>query len=45
MEESVFDLTLKIQIYKKGMTTTQVNNFVVTFVVKLRGVESKNICF
>ena len=41
MEESIFYITFKIQIYK-GITTTQVNNFVRTFVVKLRGVETEN---
>ena len=42
MEESVHDLTLKIQNKKKGITTTHVNDFVGYFVVKLRGVEAEN---
>ena len=42
MDEYVFDITLKIQIQKKGMTTTHVDGFVGTFVVKLRGVKTNN---
>ena len=42
MEEYIFDLTLKIRSQKKGMTTTQVNYFVITFVIKLCGVNTEN---
>ena len=45
MEESVFYITLNIRIQKKGMTTTQVNNFVGSFVVKLRGLKTENHFF
>ena len=40
MKSSVFDLTLKIQSHKTLITTTQVNYFVETSVVKLRVVEA-----
>ena len=42
MDLSVSDITLKIMSHKKLITTAQVNNFVVTFVVKLCGVNTKN---
>ena len=42
MDLSVSDITLKIISHKKLITTAQVNDFVVTFVVKLCGVNTKN---
>ena len=39
-EGYVFDVTINIRSQKKGMTTTQVIVFVVTFVVNLRGVKT-----
>ena len=42
MDESVFDITLKIQIQKKGMTTTHVDDFVGTYVAKLCGMKTDN---
>ena len=42
MEESVFDISLKMQSQRTIMTKTQVNDFVLTFVLKLRGVEAEN---
>ena len=42
MDESVFYITLKMQINKKGMTTTHVDDFVGTYVVKLCGVKTDN---
>ena len=43
MEKSVNDLTSKIQNNKKVMTTTNVNDSVGNFVLKLCGVEAENI--
>ena len=42
MEESIFDITLKIQIQKKVMTKPLFNNFVGTSVVKIRGLKTEN---
>ena len=42
MDESVFYITLNMQINKKGMTTTHVDDFVGTYVVKLCGVKTDN---
>ena len=43
MEESVFDITLKIQSQKEWIKTTQFNDFAGTFFVKLRGVKTEKI--
>ena len=43
MEESVFDITLKTRSHKQAVKTTQVNNFVGTFVVKLCGVKNEKL--
>ena len=42
MEEYVYYLTSKIRSQKNGMKTTQVNDFVRTFVVRLRGMNNYN---
>ena len=42
MDEFVFYITLKMQIKKKGMTTTHVDDFVGNYIVKLRGVKTDN---
>ena len=42
MEECIFDITLKIRSQKKLTMTTQVNDSVLTFVVKLHGLKTKN---
>ena len=42
MEEYIFDITLKIRSQKKLTMTTQVNDSVLTFVVKLHGLKTKN---
>ena len=45
MEKSVLDLTIRIRNRKKGMTTTEVNDVVVTFVEKLRAINIYNNSF
>ena len=42
MEEYLFGFTLKIRIQKKVMTTNQVDNFVVTVFINLRGLNTDN---
>ena len=42
MEESIFDITLKIRAQKKIMTKNQVKDFVRIFVVKLFGLKTGN---
>ena len=41
MEKYVFDITIKIINHKKGMTTTEVNDVVGTFLIKLLGQNTK----
>ena len=42
MEKSVLDITFKMINKKRGMTSTEVNNIDVTFVVKLCGLNIEN---
>ena len=45
MDKPVFDIALRIITQIKRITTTEVNDFVGTFVMKLRGVEYENLFF
>ena len=45
LKESGFDLTLTIWSEKKRITTAQVNDFMWTFVVNLRGMKTENQLF
>ena len=42
MEKYVLDITIKIRTWKKGMTTTEVQDAMGSFVVKLRGLNIPN---
>ena len=44
MEKYVLDITIKIRTWKKGMTTTEVQDAMGSFVVKLRGLNIPNKC-